>query len=204
MRPVPEAWNINVVGNWNTAILSPAWLGIHIFGAENFQIEWPVAGAGPLKIRFGNVDVIPSPVRLIVAPAILNNDTLVECEEAARKIIENLPHTPLVGIGTNMGYLEPNPDDHLLDRFEDRDSNLFADQGFTIGKRTFARQVDAGGQQINLTVGVDQVGIKFDFNFHSTPTTPDQAKEALHGKILVYKAKALDLLQKVYSLTPEV
>jgi hypothetical protein len=204
MRPVPEAWNINVVGNWNIAILSPAWLGANIFGAANFQLEMSVAGVGALKIRFGDVDVIPSPVRLIVAPAILNNETLVKCEEAARKIIENLPHTPLAGIGINMGYLEPNPDDLLLNRFEDRDSNLFADHGFIIEKRTFARQIDADGQQINLTVGVDQAGVKFDFNFHSIPTTPHQTTESLRDKILVHKSKALELLQSVYSLTPEV
>ncbi len=204
MKPVLDSWNINVVGLWNVAILSPQWLGEHIFSPKSdISVEVSLLPNQPARFTCDGVRIIPSANRLVIAPVDFTDKVLKRCEDVVCKILELLRHTPTLAVGINFGFLEEDIDADLLSHFEDRDSTIFSDAGFRIGQRTLTRQVFYEDQLINLSIALNNQEVKFDFNFHTSCDNTDQAILGIRDKVLANRNTAQKILNDIYNVNPE-
>lgn len=203
MKAIQDAWNVVLAGNWNLAIFSPKWLSKNLFGSESITIEFPLVPGLPPRFTAEGVTILPSTDRVMVAPKTLTDEALKRMEDMACKLLNLLPHTPINALGVNLGFLEKEPSEALLQRFVDRDEALLADAGFEILIRTFSRRLVSQGQQLNLSMIIEPKEVKFDLNFHTDVQNAEQAQKSLEDKVLKHRATALQLLERVYGLTLE-
>lgn len=101
--------NINMVGTWNPAIFSPAWIVTEfasLLGGQQPDVEYQMVPKFVVsyKIR-GLIHLIPQSERVIIrALDPVAKDAMQLVSDFAGAILKKLPHTPVFGIGSNFEF----------------------------------------------------------------------------------------------------
>jgi hypothetical protein len=188
-------------------------MGKYLFGdpeqsdeKHEFQVEipiFPVVGA-PVFTR-ANLKIQIDDKKVIITPQLCTDKVLGLAETVARKILKNLPHTPLLAFGINFWFVETNPPPDLFrvfDIMEDRDR--LAEHAGIVEKVTVTRSIGLEGCVLNLTIAHEASEVHFHFNFHFGVTDALVASKRLESQVFSCRSVAQRILEKVYSLHEEV
>lgn len=170
MRPLPDSYNIVVLGAWNPSIFSPEW-ALNNLADDNqcevklaFPLDDPTA---PRKISFEGISVFPGRRQVLLAPDVLDIDGMKKCSSVLVKILGLLKHTPLSSAGVNFHFSEDNPSALISSALLPADSGAILDT-YQINGTKLQRALKKDGDNFVLNLGIEQNGAacKLSFNFH--------------------------------------
>lgn len=211
MRPNADAWTVVLVGQWNPAVFNPEWVARHLNDGKPVVAEL-AAGPGMLaiagwRIILDDLLVVPSRDRLVLGTRVTSDAGLQRMEEAARRVLELLPHTPLVAAGINFGFVEKRPSEATLGFARAADLRRFAESGFDLTGHELHRTVRSGTERLNTVVAMVEDGTLIaSVNIHRDlgDVQPDAragaCRDALSGKLVQAKNQAVGILRSVYEL----
>ncbi len=120
MKVIADRSTVILAGSFNPSILSPTWVAVHGLGTpagQEFAVEMLAAvgggGASP-RFRFNGVDYQPGFANLTLNVDPSNIETGVVAARTAAKILGQLPHTPVNGVGFNFAFVTDEPQEELL------------------------------------------------------------------------------------------
>jgi len=123
----------------------------------------------------------------------------------ARKMLLELPRTPVHATGINFSFRESMPPDRIAFMFASMDEATFEQQGWAIRERKVTRKLVQGDDTLNLVITLANDAVDFDFNFH-TDCGGDSEAAALameEGRVLRLRETAKNLLRDTYHLVIE-
>jgi hypothetical protein len=117
------------------------------------------------------------------------------------KILTDLPHTPVGGVGVNFRFIEPEPAGRLLQSFQLSDQGYLADAGAVIRTTSIRRGVDIAGSIVNITLQfLQNAQVRVDLNFHRDVPNAEAARHHLETGILNFQHQAVSLLRTAYQI----
>lgn len=202
-----EAFNVNIVGSWNPAIFTPAWVKTNLANDPSKEVTFalPMHMANLLqpRITVEGVNLYPASQSLTIDCVEYNDDRLPECAEKTQKLCQLLEHTPVNAIGINFrfhGRVDESGELTDLFTFADAgriDASRYASTGSAI-RRSF-RLGDS--DSLNFSAELFPDILRMEFNYHSDVTsTADAATKAVIERILEKRAAALEFLSTVYNV----
>ncbi len=122
MESLQNETTLVLVGEWNSAILTPEWLLRYGFGQEegtksSVRLEFAqVPGFAP-RFTIEGVTIQPFTDRLTFHANLNNEERLIRIEQLAKNILNELSHTPILAFGLNFKFREEAPTENLLQLF---------------------------------------------------------------------------------------
>jgi hypothetical protein len=201
MVPRIEGWTTVLAGHWNRMIFTPEWVGQHLF-PEVEQLETLVAimPVFPMIYQDDRNSVQVASNRVMFHARQITDENLVRAESMARTTLTELDDTPLTGVGVNFEFLQENPPEPILSLFNVADSVQFAEADWDIGERKIVRRLQRGATVLNLTVGLQNGTVHFDFNFHTETRINADAQAAVTNRVLTLRDTAIALIADTYNL----
>jgi hypothetical protein len=194
-----------LAGAWNPAIFQPGWIAHHVFGEPvGAELTMNVAqqrlgNEEKIVIYIDNVGFTVSLSRVEIFAARADSSAFDAVENAAAKILELLPHTPVAAYGINFFFIEEHPSNDLAEKIRCRDG---LERRFSIVREAHISRIDVDSTvQLNLQRLTDGPIVAFDFNFHRGDVGTSTAGKSIHGEIDIRLMQALDLLDDVYGLS---
>lgn len=178
-----------IAGAWNAAIVTPEWIIRHclVQPAEAVRVQAHIPAGPGLVVDFprftiGDFSFTARPDALILSPARNDGATLALVETVAQRILENLTHTPVGGLGQNFEFSEEAPATAVLAPFTAAQQDL-ADikpeswevRGSAIGT-VFEVNV---GLNVNVQRNLRNARLVVRFNFHHNVTSADTCAAVL-------------------------
>lgn len=185
MKVIADRTTIILVGSFNPGILSPTWVGVHGLGipaGQEFAVDMLAAvgiGAVP-RYRFGGIDYTAGYANLTLNtdPSNVANGELAA--STAGKILEQLPHTPVNGVGFNFAFITENPHAGLLQLLGECDA---VTDSFTGDAEVVVRRWGNSLNWEQSLVNVDCVlaggHATLSFNFHYSTESAGAAQQIL-------------------------
>ncbi|EAQ33715.1 hypothetical protein NB311A_00250 [Nitrobacter sp. Nb-311A] len=147
--------------------------------------------AGPSEIfefpRFTlpEFDFVVRPDALIVSPSRMAGEALARSEDAVAAMLENLPHTPINGVGHNFEFCDGDPDPQHLGVFTNASQDVAdnAPEGWTPVLTMIASsfRIGDGNTIANIQRQFDGTNTIVNFNFHHSVMNIQQATQVLRG-----------------------
>ena len=194
-RRVPR---IVMVGAWNSLILNQAqWIGKYIFGySEGDEVEITVlsevrSGQSIALFPRGGFSYSDNKAAMYETSGI----DLGVIVDAAKSLLENLPHTPISAIGINYKFAVPQRD--ALDEYFSTAEGL---DGFgAIERQSYQTSIkDAEGKFTNIIRVVEQEGTYITVNFHHE-LDAEKALDLMRAEIVEsYKSRAEEIVREAY------
>lgn len=100
-------WNVVVAGAWNRAILTPSGIAKRLFATEPntaLQVEIPLDGIGPFRVRINSLLVSVGNGRLVLEAQTPDYETLGSAMAAGARALAALGETPVSAAGINVRY----------------------------------------------------------------------------------------------------
>jgi hypothetical protein len=184
-----------LAGAWNPAILTPPWvlqhgLGKKLDGTNTYQTFLPT-GFGLIfeapRYVLEELTYSVRPDSLILVPKSESTENLISVEDVAARLLTQLNHTPIGGIGHNFEFREQNPKPAQLDIFSHSRQDL-ADNMLDGWESTTA-VIIASFTNVEKTavISVQRVfegnSIVIKINFHHPVTDVAQAISVLKGEM---------------------
>jgi hypothetical protein len=177
-----------IVGRWNPAILQPAWLSKHVFGVEKpgelqFVTEFSIETFGPPRFSANGLQFVSTFERLSISPNSIEPEKLKATEDAARKILDALQHTPVQAVGVNFEFYDDAPSRGFLRLFDDLD-HLAENTGIDLRTQATALTYSMSLKDciLNLTREFAVSGrVSIKFNFHYVVNSAREASSRLLG-----------------------
>jgi hypothetical protein len=203
-----DTWGIVLAGHWNRMIFTPEWVGARLFHQEEVETQIALLPIFPIIYRHEDVVLEASGPRLIFRPRFNAARSLEAAERMAVTVLDDLPNTPLMGVGINFSFIERNPPRTLLDLFNLDDGRPIARAGWETPESKLTRKLTGPHGTMQLSLGQDAEGITLDFNFHTeTPGTTvaanAAARAAVAGRMVQLRDKALEFSRDIYRLQLE-
>lgn len=183
-----------IAGAWNPAILSPQWvlqhgLGKELDGTNHIQAYMP-AGQGVIfefpRYVLEDFTFTARADALVIIPTATEQERMAIAEDAAAKMLQELQHTPVGGIGHNFEFREPNPQPGQLQVFTDSRQDI-ADEmpenwnpTSAVIMSSFSNATNAVVLTISRHFEVERMRVKV--NFHHPVAGVDQALQILRGE----------------------
>lgn len=190
MRPVTRETTLVIAGAWNPAILTPEWLLIHglqkeIDGSNKIQAAMPVGLLFDFP-RFALEDLafIARTDALILFPSAVNEDRFALVESVAKRILDELSHTPINGVGHNFEFQDDAPEPNMLKSLSAAQQDVadIAPDGFTVSSNAIATSLKREQVTINIQRYFDGARLGVKFNFHHAVSSAIQASKVLCGE----------------------
>ncbi|MBB2960726.1 hypothetical protein [Methylobacterium sp. R2-1] len=203
MKPLLSNWTIVLAGRWNMEILNPEWVTEKIFGKENAEIDLVLNGMqANIRYRFDNLSFVPQPNNVIFSVNDTEDASLQSIEDAACKLLQALPITPITALGINFTYIEDETPLTIAKLFNISDSSKLADYGLAIKKTRIRREIDFADRQLNLIISqLEGTASRIALNYHVPTNDTAVALEALRGHTVGLRHRSEDLLSTIYDLT---
>ncbi len=203
MTPKQDSWNIVLAGLWNRAIFTPEWVGRFLFKQPEVETMISIMPHMPIIYRNAQVALEVAPARLVFRPRSLQDDCLRASESMAYKVLDILQDTPLIGVGVNFVFTEPEPRRDLVGLFDLADSPSLTDDGWDIEERRLMRRLSKGGDTMNLTLLLAGGNLDVEFNFHTETADNAVARAAVDDRMIRLRDAAVRALDKTYDLQVE-
>lgn len=198
-----EHWTIAILGRWNVAIFSPAWLSKNVLQSKDVTLEVGIEPGLPRRVTGDNVVLIPTNSRLILAPNDLGDGTLCRMEQVACKVLELLTHTPISAVGINYGYRISPLTEELRAKLPVILSTEFAKENLSIRSREYKWTFQYDQETLNVTYQSDGEEATILFNFHKDVTDTQIAAAYIAGKVIPHRDKTRSVLEQVFDLAME-
>jgi len=202
MKAIPDGWAIVLVGNWNIPLFSPPWISGRLTEAKEIGIElaFNIPAFKP-RFSFDDVYLTFSDKKLLLKPKVASDELMLRLETIAARILTDLPHTPVTGLGINFKFLVENPSGLILDLFKLKDFSNLSDAGVVIKQTNILRKLVIDGKILNLGILFQEGGtVLIDCNFHNGVKDATDAKDKLIGTTIPLKQIALGILKTTYDL----
>lgn len=168
----PFGWNAVVVGAWNRAIFTPAWIGQNLFrlpAGTPIPVEIPIHARAPWRVRHDQeqLAVLVGNANLEIAVDSCDYAHLDAARSYATRAISELPKTPLSAAGYNVRWriIDISPEVAGL-AGGDLDPRI-GRTGLTILDRSVRRSVTFRDGVINLELSLSANGdATLQLNFH--------------------------------------
>lgn len=193
MKLIHEETSLVLAGAWNPAILTPPWvleygLGKALDGTNRYQAFLP-AGFGLIfeapRYVLDDLTFSVRPDSLIITPKSEADNALASAEDVAAKMLDQLKHTPVAGVGHNFGFREQDPQSAMLGIFTRARQDL-ADE-IPAGWEPATTAIVASFTNVarNVVVNVQRSfeggAIIVKINFHHAVSNAEQAVSVLKG-----------------------
>ena len=190
----PYEWDVVVVGSWNRAILTPAWIATRLFNVAEgnpVSVEVDLQALGPPRVREAGLIVAVSGSKLFLATEASECESLVRAMGIARMAMQELPVTPLRGAGYNIKYRVETPPEALARALAAQLDDALVDEGYRVEGRGLYRRLLLGEGEVNLKVELDgEAACKLTLNFHRQSTDLEELcgwltvePDALQGRV---------------------
>lgn len=177
--------NINILGAWNRAILTPDWLRQQFpdwFQEKQFEVQFRQGGSGlPIRFKFQRVILEPASNRLILRPIDSETGSLEFVGELGLAIFNKLEHTPILAVGHNVYYALDENESLVIQKFtDDRGLDEFYKSVELANRITIIRHTFSF-ENHNLTITYDGSTPKQQvaFNFHYDANSTAKIRHAL-------------------------
>ncbi len=118
MKIPNDTSTVVLVGNWNPYILTPEWVGKHIFEEKKIVAEFLVGPALFFRFRAHGAKIITSQDRVTIMADRTTEESLREIGGLATKLLTKLPYTPIGAVGVNHAFVERSAGEDLLSLFD--------------------------------------------------------------------------------------
>ncbi len=205
MRPVNDQWSVVALGQWNSRIFSPGWVGREVFHADEVLAEMAVGATGT-TVRYSHENIILQPFdnRLIVSVKEVDpaGDVIVEIERVAETVFSLLSHTPVSGIGVNFGYVIDEPPEIVTNLFRFSDVDQLSDAGKEILEGELVRRMDIKDLDtlLNFKLSTDFTTYKVNANFHQSVSSANDAIDKIKDKTVRFRDELIGLMSTVYGV----
>jgi hypothetical protein len=193
MKFFHEETSLVLAGAWNPAILTPAWVLQHgldkaLDGTNRYQAFMP-AGFGLIfeapRYVLDDLTFSVRPDALIIVPKSESAEALTLTEDVAARMLGQLMHTPVAGVGHNFEFREQNPQAEQLEIFTQARQDLadvMPDGWEPTTASVVAAFVNAAGNVVvNVQRAFDGREIVIKVNFHHAVSSAEQAISVLTG-----------------------
>lgn len=197
-------WSVVIAGNWNIMIFRPEWIGRgRITDSVNINIEIPINNPTlPPRYIFDDIILRVTNQRLTISPQNEDPETLTRIQDVAIRILKELPHTPVSGIGVNFEFIEIEPLPEILNIFNLSDLERLSDEHYIVNQSIITRKLIFNGQVINLRHKLDEnTHMTIGFNFHRDIANTEEGIAFLGTDIILRRDQANSILERVYNLT---
>lgn len=171
---------IVAVGAFNPAIFSQSWIATNVFGVSEgseiavLEVIVQVDPQSILQLRFIEgiaINATHNRIEFYVA----NKDpaTFTAAENALRKVLELLPHTPVQALGCNLRWVDSDPSENMIDLF---DSPEGLEGTFKVQAKQFAAQILHEDVVLNFSRASANGEVQFSFNYHRPVTNADECR----------------------------
>jgi hypothetical protein len=205
IKPNVDGWSLVMAGHWNRKIFTPAWIIDRLTTSKDVGIEVPVENPSlPIRFSFDGIKLCVNSAQLVLAVDRPEDGLLKICGAVAVKILTELPHTPLRGVGLNYQFAADLPDAAVLKVFNLSDNNTLSDAEFKIRATVIQRKILIGDQTVNLSLTLAEDNkVQIFFNFHKNTPSTKEAIDFLSVHSTDLKQKAFEILSKIYGLNVE-
>lgn len=193
-----DKWSLVVLGQWNTAILSPDWLAREFFHQKEVRIMYPVLGGGRPIFEAADMRVVVSRNNIVFVPLKDDPEVLNRIESGARHVLTTLPHTPVNAFGENFHYVADAraPGLEKVLTFADADD---LDKNGTTSEVALRRSLEIDNHRLNLTIASGE-GLQIELNYHYDVSDATQARERMENTYRANRDHGLQLLDTIYNL----
>ena len=189
-----------VVGSWNLAILTPAWMRKHVFGLEDdanleVMVALDVYQPAHLKSIDKKLTVKPSSRSISFCPHDPTPDNLNSALRAATQLVDALKVTPMQACGVNLRYEEQEATAQVFKMTRCLMERSFSHFDHASCSRTERLKFDLGS--INVTVDLESTQrCSLVINFDLQSQDPEAIKAWLGRAAESYDAIARDILRE--------
>jgi hypothetical protein len=193
-----------LAGAWNPAIFRPGWIAQHVFGMPSGTDVTVTAvqaadDQAKLVIYINDVGLSASANRLAMFAVDVGQSAFDAVENAIAKIVELLPHTPILAYGINFHFVEENPSPELLKKIRSSDA---LETRFDIAKETIVSVISLDPTvQLSIHRQNDGSTVIFDFNFHRSVVDAESFIKNIHGEIRERMEQGLSIMRDIYGLS---
>lgn len=180
-------------------IFTPEWVGKVIFQQPDLETLIGLMPNMPLIYRNDQVAVEISQPRVAFRPRRLDDECIRRAEEMALSVLTTLKDTPLVGLGVNFAFTEPNPA-QLVELFSFADDGQLSDADWNVRSRRIVRQLQREQDTLNLTLAYDSQDMTIEFNYHTDAPDNSAAQDAVSNRVLRLRDDSLRMLHDIYNL----
>lgn len=194
MKLVSTETSLVIAGAWNPAILTPQWVLQHglnksLDGGNLIQAFLPATQGVIFEFPRYVLEDLSFSVRpdlFILSPVESTPERIVALEDAAARMLEQLKHTPITGIGHNFEFREANPMPGNLDLFTASRQDLINNMpdcwepASASLAASFKNNTDTVIVNIQRQFEADVLIVKF--NFHHPISSADDALVVLRGE----------------------
>ena len=186
MQSVAQKTTVVIAGAFNPSIIIPPWIAKNVLDVptgQNFpvQVLAPITGIAQLpRFTFAGLSFSPSFQNLTFYLEDLDDAGCHKVCDAAARILELLPHTPVTGLGFNFGFTENQPSVRLLQLMSV--SPAVADavgQGAETVGRSWANLLNWDKALITVLAEIRGEEASLDLNFHYAVQSASEAQEVL-------------------------
>lgn len=190
MQAVLQETSVVIVGAWNPAILTPAWLLQHAvqqpdIQAHMVQAVFPALLNGAFDFPRFTLPGFTYTARndvMILLPEALNQASLDTVEGVAARILSQLSHTPIGGVGHNFEFRHTPVEDEWLVPFNNSQIDLVdAVGGWDVSRTTLATSFTNGNVAVNIQRYTEGKTFVVKFNFHHPVTSAADAQRVMLG-----------------------
>lgn len=209
---VPET-TLVIAGAWNPAILNPTWVIQHGLerdpAKEQVQVALPMGPAAAFQdLRYTIADFhYTARVDALIFQAL--GDDVANFEQTQRigaRILGQLLHTPITGIGHNFTFMSNNPNPEWLEGFSQSQQDLVdvCPEGWEAAQQTLSSSFAVGPAIVNIQRFFDGHSVGVKFNFHHNVASAAEGVRILSGEVgpgfLANYQVAQEIVQKLYGM----
>ena len=192
MQAILQETSLVIAGAWNPAILTPPWVLQHAMQQPNanapmVQAMFPAGLNGAFDFPRFSMPGFTYTARndsVIFLPETFTEAAMNIVEAVAERIVTQLSHTPIGGIGHNFEFRHDPAQDAWLEPFTNSQTSLMdAAGGLEVSRTTLATSfVNAQGVGVNVQryTAAGNIGIKF--NFHHSVANAADARRVMIGE----------------------
>jgi hypothetical protein len=193
MKLVSTETSLVIAGAWNPAILTPAWMLKYALdkspdGNNQVQAFFPALSGVIFEFPryvLEDLSFLVRPDTLIMFPVTSTAERMDALEEGAAKVLEELKHTPINGIGYNFTFSDASPESHKLDVFTASRQDLTdcIPNGWSPASSVLATNFKNADETVIVNIQrhfeVSELIVKF--NFHHPIKSENDALDILRG-----------------------
>lgn len=190
----PTKWDVQIVGRWNVAILTPAAIRARLLlkaADEPVSIEVPVDTPAPFRVKADGLCVMATSSRVAVESEPISFGGVHRAMGVGKRLLDWLPETPVTATGINFRFESSQVEAGLLSALEQPIDRILSDGGRSIRVRETKRSLSYQTGLLNIQAAQDAEGIlSFSLNFHLSSSRPaelaawlDQDPKSLESEV---------------------
>jgi hypothetical protein len=207
-----DNWTLVLVGAWAPQMFNHIWFSENVLIPlqinDNTQMEYFFGNSSGYRIVTSDLAITPLSDRLIIGIRKNEDATLRNAQRVLLRILDLLPHNPIVALGVNFAFTTTTPTAEFLESFEFKDATRLASMiTHNVVNSEINRTINFADKVLNLKTssgnGVGGNGILC--NLHYNLKNAIEVKTLLENadKVISLRDFCLQTIETLYSLSLE-